>query len=333
MKVGIFCYDLHSTAPSIRARILIEEIERQGVHLKVFTSQKDRDVKASEVIEVRLGNMLRIAKELRELDLVHVPVNFFQAILVKLFHKGRITLDVGIQQTKFFRLLTKVLIKPSIVIKPIKVSANDWLEDGVNSTVLYAPRDWSNYKKYPKDKIRELRNEMGFTESDKVILYVGKLNYFKGVHILQGVAKRLPQYNFIAIGDGVKPEEDNIIHLGHIKNIELPKYYNIADATLVPNLIGNNGGLVAMESVACGTPVINTMNNRELNKEIERCYIWCERDVYEVTDTLTKLLKNPKHLKKTHKQSNIVKNVYPTPESFAAKYIEIFKKHGDVDDW
>ena len=51
--------------------------------------------------------------------------------------------------------------------------------------------------------------------------------------------------------------EDQIDFIGQVDHLELPLYYNAADVCVVPSYY-ESFGLVALESMACGTPVVAT---------------------------------------------------------------------------
>ena len=51
--------------------------------------------------------------------------------------------------------------------------------------------------------------------------------------------------------------EDQIDFVGQVDHMELPLYYNAADVCVVPSYY-ESFGLVALESMACGTPVVAT---------------------------------------------------------------------------
>ena len=110
-------------------------------------------------------------------------------------------------------------------------------------------------------------------EHKQVILFVGVLDsahYFKGVDILlQAFAKlerddtvlmivgkgnMLLQYQQTCQELGI---HDRVVFAGFVPDEELADYYRLADTTVLPSTTqGEAFGLVLLESLACGTPVI-----------------------------------------------------------------------------
>jgi D-inositol-3-phosphate glycosyltransferase len=130
---------------------------------------------------------------------------------------------------------------------------------------------------------RSVFAETGFGERDPILLYVGRIEPIKGLmsvidafEILR--EKKSPLFSrmkLVVIGGGDKtkdfvknPEairvqravrekglEDQVVFLGSKNQTELKKYYSAADALVVPSLY-ESFGLVVLESLACGTPVL-----------------------------------------------------------------------------
>lgn len=109
-------------------------------------------------------------------------------------------------------------------------------------------------------------------EPKYIISFVGKLTHFKGVDVLLKAAhiyeKRYGHTVLTIIaGNGelysklnkLKSELKltNVHFFGHVSQAELVKIYNIADVSVVPSRT-EPFGLVAIEALACGTPVIGT---------------------------------------------------------------------------
>lgn len=106
-------------------------------------------------------------------------------------------------------------------------------------------------------------------QSPKVISFVGKLTDFKGVDLLIKAAKiyeeELPGAVTLITGDGElrnrlekmvkKFKLESVYFLGNRPQETVAKIYNIADISVVPSRV-EPFGLVALEALACGTPVI-----------------------------------------------------------------------------
>ena len=119
------------------------------------------------------------------------------------------------------------------------------------------------------------RQRLGFDEDESIVLYVGRFDPIKGIdRLLEAMAylKRLKRTRVVIIGgDGPgTPEYQNLQQLsakfgiqksvhfvGRVEQDQLPPYYNAADALVVPSYY-ESFGLVGLESLACGTPVVAT---------------------------------------------------------------------------
>ena len=130
---------------------------------------------------------------------------------------------------------------------------------GVN-TETFSPR--------PDDAI-QTRDSLGIEPGRKLLLYVGRLAPEKNTATLftafEILAKRRPdEFELLVIGDG--PQRPQLRQLqastGNVKWIqyctdsaELARYYRAADLLVHPG-VQETFGLVALESQACGTPVV-----------------------------------------------------------------------------
>jgi len=108
---------------------------------------------------------------------------------------------------------------------------------------------------------------------DKVLLYVGRIESLKGLDLLAHTAAQMQSVEKVKVlvvggDDGKNQELDrikrltkelNVDHLfefiGRVDQEELPSYYNAADVCIVPSFY-ESFGLAALESMACGTPVV-----------------------------------------------------------------------------
>jgi len=126
----------------------------------------------------------------------------------------------------------------------------------------------------PVDK-KTAREQLGLNHERKIILYVGRIDPLKGVDRLITAGAYLKNkygLKLIIIGgdDQLKPEwqrlkklshklrfQDSVTFVGRIKQEELPLFYSAADVLVIASH-HESFGLVALESLACGTPVVAT---------------------------------------------------------------------------
>jgi glycosyltransferase involved in cell wall biosynthesis len=134
-------------------------------------------------------------------------------------------------------------------------------------------------KKFFQIDKREAKKKINLSSEIPLILFIGRLIKRKGVYTLLEALKilkeRRTEFQVIIIGDG--PElnnlaeyirKNNLTHLVSIhKNIshsQLLYYYNAADLFVMPSF-SESFGLVFVEAMLCGVPVIGTTGvTREL---------------------------------------------------------------------
>ena len=138
--------------------------------------------------------------------------------------------------------------------------------------VMLAPCGVDLTKFRPLDQT-EVRKRLGLN-GEKVLLYVGRVEPLKGLDLLVETAAQMEageeNVRMMVVGGGGpgEPETDRVRRLaeerqvdglidfvGRVNHDELPLYYNAADVCVVPSYY-ESFGLVALESMACGTPVV-----------------------------------------------------------------------------
>jgi len=124
---------------------------------------------------------------------------------------------------------------------------------------------------------KELRARLGFAADDFIVLYCGRLDPDKGIHKLMEAIASLhePHIKLLIVGSPFfartqqsafqrkleqqsKSLGDRVQFTGYIPNEDLPDYYRLADLCCVPTLVEEAAGLVAVEAMACGRPVLAT---------------------------------------------------------------------------
>ena len=118
----------------------------------------------------------------------------------------------------------------------------------------------------------EARRKLGLTEK-KIVLSVGRMQPLKGLDVLIGAMSRLGDTSDTRLvlvgGDPERDREltrlqtfarglrlqDRVSFVGAVKQVDLPAYYSAADVFVLPSYY-ESFGLVALEAMACGLPII-----------------------------------------------------------------------------
>ena len=138
--------------------------------------------------------------------------------------------------------------------------------------------DLKQFINTPRDKARE---KLSFNKVDFILLYVGRLEWRKGIGTLISAVKLLknevPNIKAVIVGGRIvgkqknaedfkehqrllkKTEEEGVKELiqfvGRIDNGRLPLFYSAADIFVIPSYY-ESFGLVALEASACKVPII-----------------------------------------------------------------------------
>jgi D-inositol-3-phosphate glycosyltransferase len=148
--------------------------------------------------------------------------------------------------------------------------------------------------------------------NEKIILFVGRIDPLKGVEQLVTSLCYLKGFDDLKMviigGDEDSQDEisrlekmshklgisDKIEFMGTVKHTDLPAYYNAADVCVVPSYY-ESFGLVALESLACGTPVVATDvgNLRNIIRNGETGYVVPDNNPVQLADKIAKILSEP----------------------------------------
>ncbi|MCH7835235.1 MAG: glycosyltransferase [Chloroflexi bacterium] len=116
-----------------------------------------------------------------------------------------------------------------------------------------------------------VRRSLGLPQSEMLVLYVGRIEPLKGIDILlRAAAETEGRFCLLIVGgdskDAARKAElrkladelgisDRVILRDAVPHEQLPLYYNAADVCVVPSYY-ESFGLVALEAMACGIPVV-----------------------------------------------------------------------------
>ena len=201
------------------------------------------------------------------------------------------------------------------------------LKNGYDTNVFYL-------KKFEKQSVL---NEFNIHKKyDKIVLFAGRLTENKGIDVLLNATKKYENGKILTIiaGGGGLLEElksqvaklklKDVVFVGDQSQENLNKLYNIADVLAVPSRI-EGFGLVAIEALACGTPVVATNKGGMtdfINDEVG-ALVDVEDDVM-LEKEISKIL-NEEKIFNREKLSNYAKENY-SQEAVTKDLIDVYKK-------
>ena len=148
----------------------------------------------------------------------------------------------------------------------------------VKPHVLKNAIDIKKFNKHvSEDEKNKVRKRLGLSEDDFVILFVGRIIQVKGIlelmHAITGInnekvkllvvgSANFGKWEFSPYANKVKKfyqqHQDQIIFTGYVDNSEVYQYASVADIQCVPSLWEEAAGLVVLEAMAEGLPLIIT---------------------------------------------------------------------------
>ena len=172
------------------------------------------------------------------------------------------------------------------------------------------------------------------------ILFVGRMDPRKGLNYLISalplIKKKIKNARLIVVGGGSLnmfyksqaelPGQKDIIFVGKVSYDDLPKYYRTADVYCSPATGGESFGIVLIEAMATGTPVVasDIEGYRDVLTD-QKEGLFCEnRNPNDVAAKIIQLAQDPKLRKKMGEQGIKTANKYAW--SKVVKKIEAYYK-------
>ena len=128
--------------------------------------------------------------------------------------------------------------------------------------------DMDHFRPMPRAAVRR---ELGLSQDEPLVLYVGRIEPLKGIDILlRAAAETEGRFRLLVVGgDGKEARRKaelrqladelgiagRVVFRDAVPHEQLPLYYNAADICVVPSYY-ESFGLVAVEAMACGVPVV-----------------------------------------------------------------------------
>lgn len=164
-------------------------------------------------------------------------------------------------------ILTRILEQCDAVVvaTPNHISSSDILKDFANKChVIHHGIDPLKMAITPEiqQKVDAIKNKY----QKPIILFTGRLVYYKGVEYLVQAMQNLPEAHLIVVGRGVLQDKltaiaatcpNNISFVPFLPEDDLTAMYQACDVFVLPSVENSEAyGLVQLEAMACGKPVI-----------------------------------------------------------------------------
>jgi len=215
----------------------------------------------------------------------HVNFSNLCYAISKFFNKRYIILFYGVEAWNTFSESRKAALKEASSVICIseftKSKMIAQVPELTNKVFVLPPTVDSQFFEI-RPKPAHLLKRYGIRQEDKVILTVARLEkkegykgYYQILGIMPFILSGFPQAKYIIVGggndlDNIKMNTsgaglgNSVIFSGHIRDDELPDYYNLCDVFIMPSR-GEGFGIVFLEALACGKPVI--AGNKDASKE------------------------------------------------------------------
>lgn len=247
-RVGLFYY------PSVAEKV-------ENLHLDLIHTHT----------EFSLGALGRMAAKRLGIPMVHTLHTIYEDYthyLVKLSGLNPAAKSTARKLTKWHCNSADAVIVPTEKVEELLRSY------GVEKSITVIPTGIEltkfSQEQYSEDSVKYLRTKYGIAESDKVLLYIGRISKEKNItEIINGLADYLPQHpdiKFLLIGDG--PDSENlqklVKHHGIARQVvfdgekpwdQIGLYYQLGDAFISASQ-SETQGLTYIEALASGLPLI-----------------------------------------------------------------------------
>lgn len=271
-------------------RLLAEGLAKQGLEVTVLVTSLTRETTTLEM------NGVRVIKAGRLATVASTPLSFSLPLVVRrletdithlhfpypwgelahlLWGKSKRTVityhsDI-VRQRSLLRLYEPFLWRLLAKADRIIASSDHYLEASVyvsryagKSTVIPFGIDLKRFTSPPADA-QKIRKRHG----SPLLLFVGRLRYYKGLQYLLEAMRDI-EARLLIVGKGPMEKEwlnlatqlgltERVTFLGEVPEEELPLYYHACDIFVLPASERSEAfGIVQLEAMACGKPVICT---------------------------------------------------------------------------
>ena len=232
----------------------------------------------------------------------------------------------------------------NFIRKQYYTTAKSSINDGV--VVLNCTDENQFQQRISENQKLDLRMKIGIQKEDFVVLYSGRIAENKGVHVLIEAMKYFDNNIKLLICGGVSSGlqlqdaylkkiresisgKNNIIYIGYVPHEEMYQYSQIADIQVVPSLCEEAAGLVTIEAMYSGLPLIITRSGGMPEYVDDQCAIILERTsnlCEEIASSISKL-KQDVSLRESMSQAAMFRARKYTRKDYYDDFVACFINH------
>ncbi|ACS89916.1 MULTISPECIES: glycosyltransferase family 4 protein [Thermococcus] len=239
----------------------------------------------SPVLDINLSYGLKSSEELNEFlhdfDVIHshhafTPLALKAAKAGRIMNKATLLTTHSISFAHDSRLwealgltipvFTSYLKYPHRIIAVSK-AARAFVEHFTDSPISIIPNGVDDKRFTPLRNKEELKSRLGI--EGKVVLYVSRMAYRKGPHVLLNAFSKIEDATLVMVGNGemlpfLKLQakflgiDEKVVFMGYVEDNKLPELFGIADVFVLPSVTAEAFGIVVLEAMAAGVPVVAT---------------------------------------------------------------------------
>lgn len=318
--------------------------------LKIFYNRITSKIFKKKIVRMDfyLFQLYRIAK-IEKVDYVIIEGGWEllkYAVFKELLGKERVFLHLHASSVE--NLSLRQVINNSISIS--EYVRNMWVKDksipGTN-VVLYNGIDIRKFQTIISNEMRDIkRKQIGVLNDECLVLYCGRIIPEKGVEQLLSAFDLLSgkKIKLLLIGNvdfstnkstdffvkikNKAQSNPNVIMLGYIPNDQLPEYYALADIQVIPSIWQEGAGLVAVEGMASGLPLIVTQSGGmvEYVNSDTAIQVPINSELPQNLALSIKMLANDKVKRETMRNAGLQRAKLFSRENYYKKFVEIFDK-------
>ncbi|MGY4706903.1 glycosyltransferase family 4 protein [Candidatus Bipolaricaulota sp. J31] len=266
----------------------------------------------------------------------------------KMFRFSYVVITYGIEVWHIKnRLRSKAITEANIIIaiSQYTLKALEKQIKSISNKTFVLPCAVSGETFVPAEKSKHLLQKYRL-HGCKILLTIARMDanerykgYDKVIMALPKVLKHIPNAKYVLVGTGTDVPrikslvkklnlEDHVIFTGFVPNEEIVDHYNLCDVFVMPSK-GEGFGIVFLEALACGKPVIagNKDGSRDALLDGDLGLLVDPDNVDEIAEAIINVLKGnvPSHLLKgDYLRQTVLK--YFGPEAFYKRVLALLER-------